>query len=79
MNCTTCDNLPSGAATCPLCGTSTPYNVSPSSGTPPIDPTVVSSPYGGAPPPSTAYGTPSYGAPPPPNPYEAPLSRVGIL
>jgi len=71
MNCTTCGaNLPSGAAICSLCGTSTPYNVRPSSGTPPIDPTVVSSPYGGAPPPSTAYGTPSYGTPP--NPYDTP-------
>ncbi len=64
MNCTSCGaNLPSNAATCPLCGTPTPYNVNPSSG---------SSPYSGAPPPSTAYGSPSYGTPPPPNPYEAP-------
>src|SRR5579859_4574713 len=64
MNCTSCGaNLPSNAATCPLCGTPAPYNVNSSSG---------SSPYSGAPPPSTAYGPPSYGTPPPPNPYEAP-------
>ncbi len=80
MNCTSCGaNLPPGAASCPLCGNPTPYNVSAPSGS--YDPTVAASPYGGTPPPPsgsptppysapTAYGSPAYGAPPnPPDPY----------
>ncbi len=79
MNCTSCGaNLPPGAASCPLCGNPTPYNVSAPSGS--YDPTVAASSYGTPPPPSgaptppysapTAYGSPAYGAPPnPPDPY----------
>jgi hypothetical protein len=83
MNCTSCGaNLPQNTAQCPLCGTPTPYNVSPpqydptmpasqpgSGSSPQYDPTMFAQPYGGTPPPaSTEYGTP----PPPPNPYNVP-------
>ncbi|HLI07663.1 MAG TPA: zinc ribbon domain-containing protein [Ktedonobacteraceae bacterium] len=78
MNCTSCGSqLPPGAASCPVCGNPTPYNVSAPAGS--YDPTVAASPYGTPPPPSsptppygapTAYGTPPYGAPAnPSDPY----------
>ncbi|HLJ35978.1 MAG TPA: hypothetical protein VKU38_20130 [Ktedonobacteraceae bacterium] len=75
MNCTSCGAvLPPGAASCPVCGTPTPYNVTgPRGGSSQYDPTIGASqgPYSGNPP------TPSYpynsGNPPtPPSPYNAP-------
>ncbi|MHB8595979.1 MAG: family 16 glycoside hydrolase [Ktedonobacteraceae bacterium] len=89
MNCTSCGaKLPPGAASCQVCGTPTPYNVTGQRGDPSqYDPTIAS--YGGNPPtppypynsgnpPPPSYGgnppTPSspYIAPPPPTDYGAP-------
>ena len=70
MNCTSCGaKLPPGAASCPVCGMPTPYNVTGQRGnTSQDDPTIAS--YGGNPPmPSTYYSgnppTPSSGGNPP--------------
>lgn len=76
MRCNSCGaTLPPGAASCPVCGAATPYNVTNNPGNPsPYDKTVAASPYGSSSStPATAYGTPSQGTPPPPsNPYESP-------
>lgn len=80
MNCTSCGaKLPPGVASCPVCGTPTPYNVTgPRNSPSQYDPTIASYPgsYGGNPP------TPSYpynsGNPPtPPTPYNAPPPPTG--
>jgi len=73
MNCSSCgSNLPAGVGVCPVCGMSTPYNVS--GGPQQYQPTPPSSPYG-APQPSndptyisSPYGTPSQ-QPIPPTSY----------
>jgi hypothetical protein len=50
MNCGSCGlQLPPGAANCPRCGATTPYNYS-AAGTAPNDPTYISPPYGTMPP-----------------------------
>jgi len=89
MNCTSCgSNLPPGAAHCPLCGNSTPYNAAKPASSPQYDPTVAAPQPGPGGSPQidptvistpyggnpTAYGTPPYGAPPPPppSPYNIP-------
>lgn len=89
MNCTSCgSNLPPGVGTCPVCGTPTPYNTSPSGGS--YNPTVPASQYDYGTPqtpptppaPPTGYGTPPYGTPSDPysnqqaSPYGAPGGYV---
>ncbi len=74
MRCNSCGaTLPPGAASCPVCGAPTPYNVTGGSGSSPqYDKTVAASPYGSSSMPATAYGSPSQGTPPPPaNPYDS--------
>ena len=70
MNCTSCgSNLPPGAASCPVCGMPTPYNVTgPRSNPSQYDPTIAASqpPYGTNPPRSYGTNPPgSYGTNPP--------------
>ncbi len=89
MNCTSCGaKLPPGVASCPVCGTPTPYNVTGPRGNPSqYDPTIASYgsnpptppyPYNSGNPPTPSYGgippAPSspYNAPPPPTDYGAP-------
>jgi hypothetical protein len=74
MRCNSCGaTLPPGAASCPVCGAPTPYNVTGGSGnSAQYDKTVAASPYGSSTP-ATAYGSPSQGTPPPAsNPYNSP-------
>lgn len=78
MNCSSCgSNLPPGAASCPVCGMPTPYNVTgPRSNPSQYDPTIASpqQPYSTNPPGSYGTNPPSYGGnpPTPASPYGAP-------